>query len=111
MKKMLLPYIIYLIIINYVSGVLIGNYLEMIDKQADVHYHKNFSQAEVHKDDVGRQNMRLMGLVLTSIALLFLFFFSSLEMGQLKADGMGYFNDVWNCIDMSSALINLSFSG
>ena len=53
-KYMFFPYCIYLIIINYVSGVLIGNYLEMIDKQAGKAYQKNFTKDDIHKDDVNR---------------------------------------------------------
>ena len=44
MKYMFLPYIIYLVIINYNAGHLIGSYLELIEKQNEKGYVDN--QAE-----------------------------------------------------------------
>lgn len=55
--------------------------------------------------------MRFKGLVLSILALGFLFFFASLEYGQLMDSGWEYFSDVWNFIDMSSAGLNLTFCG
>lgn len=41
-----------------------------------------------------------------SIALFFLVCFASLEIEQLVSDGLGYFNDPWNCIDMTGICTN-----
>lgn len=48
MKFMFLPYILYLLIINYNSGFLMGDYFEMIAKQSEVGY-KHTTEDDKHR--------------------------------------------------------------
>lgn len=41
-----------------------------------------------------------------SIAIFFMVSFASLEIEQMVSDGFGYFEDPWNCIDMTSICTN-----
>jgi hypothetical protein len=128
MKYMFFPYVLYLLIINYNAAVLVGNYLELLNKQnsngkpytslactaqlptdgsSDC---KKLTYVWKDSDTVDIDFMRLEGFVLTILAFGFLIFFVSLEVGQLKSAGLEYFADVWNAIDMSSAALNFTFS-
>jgi len=53
--------------------------------------------------------MRFKGITLSSIASVFCLAFLSLEVGQMKESGWGYFLDVWNAIDLGSAIMNIIF--
>lgn len=105
MKYMFFPYLIYLVIICYNSGHLMGDYIENLQAMDKPHY--IHSQA----GDNLKRSQRIRGIGLTALAMVFLFCFASLEVGQMKSSGWEYFADVWNCIDITSACLNLVFSG
>ena len=101
-KYMFLPYCLYLIIINYISGSLIGNYLESMKLMRLPE-----TRSQDIEDDLNRE--RSIGFILTILAFIFLICFASLEAKQLRIDGpISYFNDVWNICDCTSICLNLS---
>lgn len=82
-----------------------GHFMQVVEQMEEPGYVLNTS------DRTHRDRIRMQGLGLTVIALLLLLAFFSLELKQMNSMGMtNYLADVWNIIDLSSAMLNLSFS-
>lgn len=109
-KWMFCPYLIYLVIICYNSGYLMGHFMQIVE-QMEEREKEEPDYASKSSDRAHRDRIRMQGLGLTVIALLLLLAFFSLELKQMNSMGMtNYLADVWNIIDLSSAMLNLSFS-
>lgn len=101
-KYMFFPYCIYLCIINYNSGALMGDYLDSLTLARLPETDSPAIQADL-------SSQRTRGLILNSLALIFLVCFASLEVRQLRDDGViAYFADVWNVIDSASVGLNFT---
>ena len=90
-----LPYCVYLFIIQYLSGHVIGRFLYAL------------SPYDPNPADLGWN--KLSAWILTPIGATLLCIFGSLEVRQLFQGGFEYFQDPWNCIDMASLYLNASF--
>ena len=90
---MFIPYIAYLLIIQYLSGNLIGAYFDsLVAMDPEEHKHRNWYAVQAY--------------VLVPTCLLLLVSFALLEVQQVFQKGLPYFHDGWNCIDMASIYLN-----
>jgi hypothetical protein len=93
-----IPYCLYLIIIQFLTGYLIGNFFDSLTK-VDKYLS---SQQQI-------ENYLIQACLLTPLCFTLLLIFGSLEIKQVFQNGLDYFTDFWNCIDMMSLYCNLLF--
>lgn len=98
-KNIFFPYACYLVLLSYLAAGLIGDFIQDFDK------------APGEEDQEMRLYHETKAYACVSAATLLMICFGSLEVGAMYADGLGYFGDVWNCIDASSLLFNSTFLG
>ena len=81
---MFCPYILYLFIICYNSGFLIGNFMQIIEqmesKEKADHSYVSKSNKEYVNDRANRDKIRMQGFSSSVLALVLLFAFFSLEL-------------------------------
>ena len=87
------PYCLYLFIICFLSGHLIGSFLDSLTRY--------------DSDPSERELIKLEAFILTPLCFTLLLLFGSLEIRQVFQNGLEYFVDPWNCIDMVSLYQNV----
>ena len=102
-KNIFIPYAFYLIALSYLAGGVCGEFILL--------FYEDDIVKETHEY---KQNYLITGIkayFLTACSTACMICFGSLEMGQMAADGFGYFTDYWNCIDATSLCLNTVFLG
>lgn len=97
-KFIFLPYMLYLLLISYLSGQLVGDFIDTL--------YKDMSDPTVQAEFA---IIRAKSYLITSTITCLMICFASLEAGQMYNSGIQYFNDYWNCIDFASLIMNTSF--
>lgn len=102
-KNIFIPYAFYLVALSYLAGGVCGEFI-LLFYEDDI----------VKQTEEYQQQYLITGIkayFLTAVSTACMFCFGSLEMGQMAADGFGYFTDYWNCIDATSLSLNTVFLG
>jgi len=98
-KSIFFPYTLYLMLLSYLAGGLIGDFILDFDAPVGA------------EDPYTRTLHKTKAYACVSAATMLMICFGSLEVGAMYTDGFGYFGDVWNCIDASSLFFNSTFLG
>jgi hypothetical protein len=90
-KKVFLPYCIYMSIIMWIGSYHLGRFLDLLDSNDD---HETI------------RSTRVMVWILTVVCTAFIAFFVLIEYLQIKQNANEYFRDYWNYIDGIGLLLN-----
>jgi hypothetical protein len=114
------PYLIYMALIIVLSGFTVNDYMmsreAILFSEKLVHFKNTKDPNYTLEDDSEykllvkyHQEIRSGTLSSSVVLLLFIVYFSTIELRQYRAAGLSYFFDGWNMIDLTSLCLNFSF--